>query len=199
MPPIVNLRLRHATEWTPIPFLRRSCSSCDRGSRSTGADLLASRSERDTGNMAELKMQARRLGRRLRRPQGGGPGEHRRPGLSRSPDQGDRDHKAARTSDLGTDKPGTVHQSVGDAECGRADRLARPRRGGFLKELAARLDKAIVEQRCHRTCRRRPASGARHDPQGLSPAVREALIAEIDKDLASHPVHDIEKHLLDAQ
>jgi len=106
------------------------------------------------------------------------------------------EHADAPTHQQGTDRPGRVHQSFGNARSAveqtdwhdEAERV-------FLESLARRLDAAI-------------AAGETSDliiiaaPRALgmlrpaySPAIRQALRGEIDKDYVKVPIREIEKHL----
>ena len=77
----------------------------------------------------------------------------------------------APTSALGTDRPGRVHQSVGEARSGveQTDWHDRDEQE-FLKALAARLDKAVLAKEVDPPRHRRPAAGLGRAPQGLQPA-----------------------------
>ena len=106
------------------------------------------------------------------------------------------EHANAPTHQQGTDQPGRVHQSFGNARSAveqtdwhdEAERV-------FLESLARRLDVAI-------------AAGETSDliiiaaPRALgmlraaySPAIRQALRGEIDKDYVKVPIREIEKRL----
>lgn len=106
------------------------------------------------------------------------------------------EQKLPATSALGSAAPGRVHQSSGT---GRAaieqtnfhDQAER----AFLNDLAGRLDAAIGagETKCVLMIAPPRALGMLR--QAYSPALRQALRAEIDKDYVKMPVHEIEKHL----
>ena len=107
-----------------------------------------------------------------------------------------REHDNAPTHQQGTDRPGRVHQAVGDARSAveQADWHDEAEHV-FLESLARRLDAAI-------------AAGETSDliiiaaPRALgmlrltySPAIRRVLRGEIDKDYVKVPIREIEKHL----
>lgn len=107
-----------------------------------------------------------------------------------------REHANAPTREQGTDQPGRVHQSFGNARSAveQTDWHDAAERD-FLEALARRLDAAI-------------AAGETSDliiiaaPRALgmlrsaySPAIRQALRGEIDKDYVKLPIREIEKHL----
>ncbi|MBN9021959.1 MAG: host attachment protein [Rhizobiales bacterium] len=102
----------------------------------------------------------------------------------------------ASTSDLGTDRPGRVHQSVGTARSAveQTDWHDRDEQE-FLKALAARLDKSVLAKEVSHIVIVAPPRALGVLRKAYSQHVKEAIVAEIDKDLASHPVSDIEKHL----
>jgi protein required for attachment to host cells len=102
----------------------------------------------------------------------------------------------APTSALGTDRPGRVHQSVGEARSGveQTDWHDRDEQE-FLKALAARLDKAVMAKEVTHLVIVAPPRALGVLRKAFSPHVMDATVTEIDKDLASHPVIDIEKHL----
>lgn len=106
------------------------------------------------------------------------------------------EHADAPTHEQGTDRPGRVHQSFGYARSAveQTDWHDEAERA-FLESLARQLDAAI-------------AAGETGDliiiaaPRALgmlraaySPAIRQALRGEIDKDYVKVPIREIEKHL----
>ena len=105
----------------------------------------------------------------------------------------------APTAALGTDRPGRTHQSVG------AGRSAMEQTDWhdqdeqeFLKALAARLDKAVQAKDVSQLVIVAPPRALGVLRKAFSQHVQAAVVAEIDKDFASHPVPDIEKHLFGA-
>jgi protein required for attachment to host cells len=65
----------------------------------------------------------------------------------------------------------------------------------FLKALAARLDKAVQAKDVTELAIVAPPRALGVLRKAFSQHVKDAVVAEIDKDFASHPVPDIEKHL----
>jgi protein required for attachment to host cells len=104
--------------------------------------------------------------------------------------------EAAPTSALGADRPGRVHQRFGEARSAveQTDWHDRDEEE-FLRALADRLDKAVQAKDVAHLVIVAPPRALGMLRKAYSPHVREALVAEIDKDLASHPVPDIEQHL----
>jgi len=102
----------------------------------------------------------------------------------------------APTSALGTDRPGRMYQRVGSARSSveQTDWHDRDEQE-FLKALAARLDKAVLAKEVAHLVIVAPPRALGVLRKAFSPHVQAAVVAEIDKDLASHPVSDIEKHL----
>ncbi len=107
------------------------------------------------------------------------------------------EHPTPPTSALGSDSPGSVHQSMGSARSSieQTDWHDEAERA-FLKTLADRLNVAVTSGET--TALTMVAS-----PRALgmirldySAAVRKALHAELGKDLVKMPVHEIEKQLL---
>ena len=102
----------------------------------------------------------------------------------------------APTSALGTDRPGRVHQSVGSSRSSVEQTDWHDREEDeFLIALAARLDKAVQAKEVSHLVIVAPPRALGMIRKAYSQHVKGALLAEIDKDLASHPVPDIEKHL----
>jgi protein required for attachment to host cells len=102
-----------------------------------------------------------------------------------------------KTSELGTDAPGRVHQSVGTMRSAmqQTDWHDEAERA-FLTKLAGRLDAAVLsgETKALFVAAAPRALGVLR--QAYSSHVRGALRAEIAKDLVKMPVHEIEKHLV---
>jgi protein required for attachment to host cells len=104
--------------------------------------------------------------------------------------------EAAPTSALGTDRPGRVYQSVGESRSGveQTDWHDRDEQQ-FLRALAARLDKAVQAKEVTNVVIVAPPRALGVLRKAYSQHLKDAVVVEIDKDLASHPVPDIEKHL----
>jgi protein required for attachment to host cells len=106
-------------------------------------------------------------------------------------------HPDAPTSEQGTDTPGRVHASTGQARSSvdqtdwhdEAERV-------FLARVAERLNAAIVAGETHALHIVAAPRALGMVRSGYSPAVRRAVKIEVDKDLVKLPVHEIERQLL---
>ena len=101
-----------------------------------------------------------------------------------------------RTREQGTDAPGRAISSVGEARAAmeQTDWHEQGERR-FLEKLVARLDAAVQSGEAKSLIIAAPprALGAMRHVYTLG--LREAVAAELDKDLVKLPVHEIEKHL----
>jgi len=102
----------------------------------------------------------------------------------------------AKTSELGTDRPGRAFNSVGSNRSAmeQTDWHEQEERR-FLARLAARLDKAVQSGETKSlilVAPPRPVGVLRHE---FSKHVRKALRAEIERDYVKMPVDEIAKHL----
>ena len=107
------------------------------------------------------------------------------------------EHAAPRTHEQGTDAPGRAFSSVGEARSAVAqtdwhDQSER----SFLEDLAGRLDAAVTAGETKRMIIVAPPRALGALRQAYSPHLRQAVRAEVDKDLVRMPVHEIEKHLV---
>lgn len=107
------------------------------------------------------------------------------------------EHPDSATSQQGSDSPGRVHSSVGQARSSveQTDWHDEAERT-FLTNLADRLNTAVQTGETtalNLVASPRALGMIRH---AFSPAVRKALKAELGKDLVKMPVHEIEKQLL---
>jgi protein required for attachment to host cells len=107
-----------------------------------------------------------------------------------------REQPDARTHEQGTDAPGRSISSVGSARSAVEQTdwhdLAEQR---FLHDLAKRLDAAVTGGETKSLILIAPPRALGVLRHAYSPAVREALRAEIDKDYVRLPLYEIEKHL----
>jgi protein required for attachment to host cells len=69
-------------------------------------------------------------------------------------------------------------------------------RSAFLEDLAGRLDAAVTAGETKAVIVVAPPRALGVLRQAYSPRLRQAVRAEIDKDLVRMPVHEIEKHLV---
>jgi protein required for attachment to host cells len=106
------------------------------------------------------------------------------------------EHKALATHDLGTDKPGRSHSSVGHGRSAVAqtdwhDQAEQE----FLADLVKKLDGAVEQHKVKTLIIVAPPRALGMIRPLYSVALRAAVRAELDKDLVKLPVHEIEKHL----
>jgi protein required for attachment to host cells len=109
------------------------------------------------------------------------------------------EHEDAKTSEQGTDRPGRVHESAGTSRSAvEQTDWHKQAEDEFLKEIGKHLDEAV--------------RGGKTDaliivaaPRALgvlrptyTHGVKEALVAEVDKDMVNMPVYEIEKQLTQA-
>lgn len=107
-----------------------------------------------------------------------------------------REHQDAPTSAQGTDEPGRVQQSVGTQRSAveQTDWHDQAERG-FLRELAGHLDAALRDGQTRSIILVAPPRALGMIRPLYSPALREAIRAEVSKDLVKTPVHEIERHI----
>jgi protein required for attachment to host cells len=105
----------------------------------------------------------------------------------------------APTGALGTDRPGRVHQRFGEARSAvEQTDWHDQQEDEFLRALAARLDRAVEAREVAELVLVAPPRALGRIRKAYSRRLKDAIVAEIDKDLASHPVADIERHLFGA-
>ncbi len=107
-----------------------------------------------------------------------------------------REHTQTRTSAQGSDAPGRVHQSAGQARSAvEQTDWHDQEEHAFLTSLASRLHVALSKGET-RALIMVAAPRALGMLRGVySPAVRKAIRTELGKDLVKLPVHEIEKQL----
>jgi protein required for attachment to host cells len=107
------------------------------------------------------------------------------------------EHKAAKTHEQGSDAPGRSVNSVGAMRSAmeQTDWHEQDEQQ-FLTDLARRLDAAVTAGNAKALIMVAPPRALGVIRQAYSPRLRDALRAEIDKDLVKLPVHEIEKHLV---
>ena len=100
------------------------------------------------------------------------------------------------TREQGTDQPGRSINSVGSMRSAmdQTDFHDQDERR-FLEKLAARLDAAVQAGEAKSVVIAAPPRALGTLRQAYTPGLRNAVTAEIDKDLVKMPVHEIEKHL----
>ena len=106
------------------------------------------------------------------------------------------EHDDAKTSDQGTDRPGRVHESTGTARSAveQTDWHAQAEED-FLRTLAERLNDAVTKGETKSLILIAAPRALGVLRQLITPAVQEAIHAEIGKDYVNMPVHEIETHL----
>ena len=106
------------------------------------------------------------------------------------------EHKAAKTHEQGSDAPGRAIQSVGARRSAMEQTdWHEQEEHKFLTDLVGRLDAAVTAGDAKAITIVAPPRALGVLRQAYSPRLREALRAEIDKDLVKMPVHEIEKRL----
>jgi protein required for attachment to host cells len=101
------------------------------------------------------------------------------------------------TSDLGTDRPGRSHQSVGSHRSAMEETdWHEQAEDEFLADLVRRLDSALLSKEVKDLVIVAPPRALGALRKTYSTHIQSALIAEIDKDLTTMPVDQIEKHLI---
>ena len=100
------------------------------------------------------------------------------------------------THEQGSDAPGRAFNSVGAnrSAMDQTDWHTQSERR-FLEKLAARLDAAVQAGEAKSLVIAAPPRALGALRQVYSSGLRQAVTAEIDKDLVKMPVHEIEKHL----
>ncbi len=106
------------------------------------------------------------------------------------------EHNDAKTSDMGTDKPGRSISSVGSARSAMEQTDWHDREEQrFLGRLAERLDRAVLGGEVKHLILVAPPRAIGVLRKAMSSHVREAIQAEFEKDYVKMPLDEIEKHL----
>jgi protein required for attachment to host cells len=102
----------------------------------------------------------------------------------------------AKSSELGADAPGRAFSSVGAGRSAMEQTdLHDQEEQRFLRDLLGRLDAQINAGKLDSLIIVAPPRALGVLRQSYSHGLKNALHAEIDKDLVKLPVHEIEKHL----
>jgi protein required for attachment to host cells len=106
------------------------------------------------------------------------------------------EHEGAKTSELGTDKPGRVHESAttGRSAVEQTDWHDRAEQD-FLKTLAEKLDKDLEKGKVKSLIIVAAPRALGMIRPHYSNALKDAIREEIGKDMVNMPVYDIEKQL----
>jgi protein required for attachment to host cells len=106
------------------------------------------------------------------------------------------DHPDPKTHELGADAPGRSFSSVGHGRSAMEQTDWHTQaEGRFLQKLAGHLDTEVKAGRAKSIVIVAPPRALGVLRPAYSHDLRRALRAEIDKDLVTMPVHEIEKHL----
>jgi protein required for attachment to host cells len=101
------------------------------------------------------------------------------------------------TSAIGTDRPGRVQQSANSRRSATEETdLHDQSEQEFLAALVHRLDAALLSKAAKDLVIVAPPRALGAMRKVYSDHIRAALIAEVDKDLTTMPVDQIEKHLI---
>jgi protein required for attachment to host cells len=106
------------------------------------------------------------------------------------------EQETAKTSEQGTDAPGRAFNSV-DARRSSMEQTDWHDQAEktFLENLVGRLDRAVEAGETKKLVLVAPPRALGVIRQAYSSNLRDAVQAEVDKDLVKMPVHEIEKHL----
>ena len=106
------------------------------------------------------------------------------------------EHKSLATRDLGTDKPGRSHSSLGHGSSSveQTDWHDQEERA-FLLQLIKHLDAAIAAGKTKSLIIAAPPRALGVLRPAYTHRLRDAISAEVDKDFVKLPVHQIEKQL----
>lgn len=105
----------------------------------------------------------------------------------------------AKTHELGRDQPPRIQHSFGSSRSSieQTDLHDRAEQE-FLESLAGRLHQSIAAGQPKQLVLVAPSRALGMIRPAYSSALKEALIAELDKDLVKMPIHEIEKHVMAA-
>jgi len=106
---------------------------------------------------------------------------------------------APATRELGTDKPGRTHESVGHARSAMEQTDWHTQaESTFLRDVAAELDRAVREHGIKSLVLAAPPKALGLLRKEMTDSVQACVKAEIAKDLARLSTHEIEKYLAGA-
>lgn len=100
-----------------------------------------------------------------------------------------------RTSDQGTDRPGRLQNRSTPASAVEQTDWHRQDKDAFAMQIAVKLDLLCKEQPTRSIILVAPPRILGVLRRALSPSASAVVVAEIDKDLTKHPVHEIERLL----
>ena len=106
------------------------------------------------------------------------------------------EQKNKATHEQGTDAPGRAFNSVGNARSSMEQTDWHQRsETAFLEELVKTLDRELSAGSFKSVVVCAPPRALGVLRQAYTPALKQAVRAEVDKDFVKIPVHEIEKHL----
>ncbi len=106
------------------------------------------------------------------------------------------EHADAKTSELGTDKPGRASNSVGHGRSAMEQTDWHDQEEQkFLAKLAARLDKAVLGGETPSLIVVAPPRAIGVLRRAYTSHVRQAIRGEVEKDYVKMPIDEIERHL----
>jgi protein required for attachment to host cells len=106
------------------------------------------------------------------------------------------DHKNPSTHEQGSDRPGRSHSSVGPGRSSVSQTDWHDlEEHKFAHEVAAALEKIVRERNVEALIVVAPPRALADLRKAFHDDVKKKIVAEIDKDLTGHPIHEIEKHL----
>lgn len=103
----------------------------------------------------------------------------------------------AKTRELGSDKPPRVQQGPHRSSIDQTDLHDQAERE-FLESLAGRLHQGVAAKQPKQLILVAPSRALGMIRPSYTPALKEALIAELDKDFVKMPIPEIEKHVVAA-
>lgn len=99
------------------------------------------------------------------------------------------------TREIGTDRPGRVHQSLGQSRSAVESRdLHLVSKQSFVDEVAASLTMAARENDIPAIVLAAPPKLLHHLREGLPSSIQAMIVSEFRKDLTNLPIPDIESH-----
>jgi protein required for attachment to host cells len=106
------------------------------------------------------------------------------------------EHEDSKTSEQGADRPGRVHESMGSSRSGvEQTDWHEQAETEFLQGVARRLDAAVSKDETRSLIVVAPPRALGVLRHAYTDAVRNAISAEIAKDLVKMPIYEIEKLL----
>lgn len=109
------------------------------------------------------------------------------------------EHEDSKTSEQGTDRPGRVHESAGPGRSAvEQTDWHKQEEDEFLKEISKHLDEATRSGKTDALIIVAAPRALGVLRTTYTHGVKEALVAEVDKDMVNMPVYEIEKQITQA-